>query len=42
MDLNPVKVGTPGEGVVVVDARVRVRAEPGSFVPTRLDIRAEV
>jgi hypothetical protein len=26
MDLNPVKVLEPGRGVVVVDARMRVRA----------------
>jgi acetyltransferase len=24
LDLNPVKVGLPGEGAVVVDARVRI------------------
>ncbi len=42
MDLNPVKVGTPGAGVVVVDARIRVRPVRGPFVPTRRDIRAEL
>ncbi len=42
MDLNPVKVGTPGSGVVVVDARIRVRRVHGPFVPTRRDIRAEL
>ncbi|MGD2060332.1 MAG: GNAT family N-acetyltransferase [Acidimicrobiia bacterium] len=30
MDLNPVKVLPPGEGIVVVDARMRVRPVPAS------------
>jgi len=25
MDLNPVKVGTPGAGVRIVDARIKIR-----------------
>jgi acyl-CoA synthetase (NDP forming) len=33
MDLNPVKVGAPGAGLSVVDARIRVRAY--SFDPSR-------
>jgi acyl-CoA synthetase (NDP forming) len=36
MDLNPVKVGAPGEGLSVVDARIRVRAY--SFDPSRESI----
>ncbi|GMQ86394.1 MAG: GNAT family N-acetyltransferase [Acidimicrobiia bacterium] len=31
MDLNPVKVGPPGAGISVVDARIRVRAVAASF-----------
>ncbi len=38
MDLNPVKVFAPGEGVAVVDARVRVRRVPGFLLPSRKDI----
>jgi acetate---CoA ligase (ADP-forming) len=38
MDLNPVKVLEPGEGALVVDARVRVRPLTGSLVPSRKDI----
>ena len=34
MDLNPVKVRAPGEGVTIVDARVKVRwVEPGWLPP---------
>jgi len=38
MDLNPVKVGTPGSGVQVVDARIRVRPTHGSWIPSRTDL----
>jgi acetyl coenzyme A synthetase (ADP forming)-like protein len=33
MDLNPVKVGEPGKGLSVVDARIRVQPAEGSWVP---------
>ena len=42
MDLNPVKVRSPGEGVRVVDARIRVRPVTGPWVPTRRDIPSVV
>ena len=38
MDLNPVKVGTPGDGVRIVDARIKVRPVQGSWNPTRSDM----
>jgi len=38
MDLNPVKVFAPGEGVAVVDARIRVRRVPDFILPSRKDI----
>jgi acetyl coenzyme A synthetase (ADP forming)-like protein len=38
MDLNPVKVGTPGEGVRIVDARVKARPVEGSWIPARTDL----
>ncbi|GMR01912.1 MAG: bifunctional GNAT family N-acetyltransferase/acetate--CoA ligase family protein [Acidimicrobiia bacterium] len=38
MDLNPVKVGTPGSGVRIVDARIRVRPVLGSWIPSRTDL----
>ena len=38
MDLNPVKVGEPGSGVRVVDARIRVRPASGSWIPSRTDL----
>ena len=37
MDMNPVKVGTPGEGVRVVDARIKVKPTDGVFYPSRTD-----
>lgn len=37
MDLNPVKVGTPGMGVRVVDARIKVRPSVAAFDPIRAD-----
>ena len=37
MDLNPVKVATPGEGVTVVDARIRIRPVEGRWIPSRSD-----
>jgi acetyl coenzyme A synthetase (ADP forming)-like protein len=38
MDLNPVKVGTPGQGVRIVDARIKVRPVEGSWIPSRTDL----
>jgi acetate---CoA ligase (ADP-forming) len=38
MDLNPVKVGTPGDGVRIVDARIKVRPVQGSWIPSRADM----
>ncbi|MDJ0790401.1 MAG: GNAT family N-acetyltransferase [Acidimicrobiia bacterium] len=38
MDLNPVKVGTPGDGVRIVDARIKVRPVTGSWIPSRTDL----
>ena len=38
MDMNPVLVGTPGQGVEVVDARVRVRKPESMWMPSRKDI----
>ena len=38
MDLNPVKVGTPGDGVRIVDARIKVRPVAGSWIPSRTDL----
>ncbi len=38
MDLNPVKVLPPGDGVRVVDARIRVRPVAGPWVPSRKDV----
>jgi acetate---CoA ligase (ADP-forming) len=38
MDLNPVKVGTPGNGVRIVDARIKVRPVTGSWIPSRTDL----
>ncbi len=40
MDLNPVKVLAPGEGVCVVDARMRISPLPPSRRPTMLDLAA--
>jgi acyl-CoA synthetase (NDP forming) len=38
MDMNPVLVGIPGQGVEVVDARVRVRKPQSMWMPSRKDI----
>ena len=38
MDLNPVKVLPPGEGICVVDVRMRIRPIEGVFLPSRKDI----
>lgn len=38
MDLNPVKVLEPGEGIVVVDARMRVEPIPPEAQPTMRDL----
>ncbi len=40
MDLNPVKVHEPGEGVVVVDARMRIRPIPARQRPEMRDLPA--
>ena len=40
LDLNPVKVRPPGDGIRVVDARMRVRPVAGPWVPTRWDLPA--
>ncbi len=42
MDLNPVKVLPPGEGVRVVDARIKVRPTPGMWLPSRKDLPAVI
>jgi len=38
MDLNPVKVLPPGEGVVVVDARIRIQPVPDARHPRMRDL----
>lgn len=38
IDLNPVKVLPPGDGAMIVDARIRVRPVTGIFLPSRKDI----
>jgi acetyl coenzyme A synthetase (ADP forming)-like protein len=38
MDLNPVIVREPGDGICVVDARIRVRQVPATWLPSRKDI----
>jgi acetyl coenzyme A synthetase (ADP forming)-like protein len=40
MDLNPVKVLPPGEGVRVVDLRIRIRPVEKHWLPSRKDIPA--
>ena len=40
MDLNPVMVLPPGQGVRVVDLRIRVRPVPQRWLPSRKDIPA--
>lgn len=40
MDLNPVKVLPPGEGVCVVDGRMRVEPVPVDRLPTMIDLPA--
>ena len=40
MDLNPVKVLPPGQGLRVVDLRMRVRSVPQRWLPSRKDIPA--
>jgi len=40
MDLNPVKVLPPGQGLRVVDLRIRVRPVPQRWLPSRKDIPA--
>ena len=38
MDLNPVKVLEPGQGLRTVDARIRVRRVPAHYIPSRRDM----
>ena len=38
MDLNPVKVREPGEGVCVVDARMRIEPVPPELMPSMKDL----
>jgi acetyl coenzyme A synthetase (ADP forming)-like protein len=40
LDMNPVKVLEPGQGVVVVDSRMRIRPVPQRWLPSRKDIPA--
>ncbi|MBT8215886.1 MAG: GNAT family N-acetyltransferase [Acidimicrobiia bacterium] len=40
MDLNPVKVLPPGQGIRAVDARIKVRRISSAYVPGRVDIPA--
>ncbi len=42
MDLNPVKVGTPGQGVRIVDARIKVRPTVGTWIPSRTDLPSNI
>jgi acetate---CoA ligase (ADP-forming) len=42
MDMNPVKVAEPGQGLSVVDARIRVRPVKGVYLPSRRDVLAEL
>ncbi len=42
MDLNPVKVGTPGSGVRIVDARIKVRPTTGTWIPSRTDLPSHI
>jgi acetyl coenzyme A synthetase (ADP forming)-like protein len=38
IDLNPVKVAKPGDGVRIVDARIRVRRVGARWIPSRTDL----
>ncbi|MEN8041195.1 MAG: acetate--CoA ligase family protein, partial [Actinomycetota bacterium] len=42
MDLNPVKVGTPGAGVRIVDARIKVRPTGSKWIPSRTDLPSKI
>lgn len=42
MDLNPVKVRLPGDGISVVDARIRVCPIQDRWVPNRRDVPSEI
>jgi acetyl coenzyme A synthetase (ADP forming)-like protein len=42
MDLNPVKVGTPGSGVRIVDARIKVRSTKGTWIPSRTHLPSKI
>jgi acyl-CoA synthetase (NDP forming) len=38
IDLNPVKVAEPGDGVRIVDARIKVRPVGSEWIPSRTDL----
>ena len=38
IDLNPVKVAKPGDGVRIVDARIKVRRVETRWIPSRTDL----
>ena len=38
IDLNPVKVAQPGDGVRIVDARIKVRRVGMRWIPSRTDL----
>ncbi len=42
MDLNPVKVLPPGEGVKAVDARIRVKPVAEGWSPELFDLPGQV
>jgi acetyl coenzyme A synthetase (ADP forming)-like protein len=42
MDLNPVKVGIPGSGVRIVDARIKVRPTTGTWIPSRTHLPSKI
>ena len=42
MDLNPVKVSTPGSGVRIVDARIKVRPTDGTWMPSRTHLPSKI
>lgn len=42
MDMNPVKVAEPGNGLSVVDARIKVRPVVGAWLPSRRDLLSEL
>jgi acyl-CoA synthetase (NDP forming) len=42
MDLNPVKVGIPGQGVRIVDARMKIRPTTGTWIPSRTHLPSKI